>query len=422
MNDVRQRAQDEYVISNLSDTVQEVNAMPIPLPLEIPPPPNLSQLPAHILHSGTVETLLGQNEDLMARLKVNIRRNSLLEQQIMEQDRQAAEFKRAHSSLIAQFQVLQEKDEMLRERSQTFDIQIEELKDQNLVMQARIDAAEERREELHAGLKFERAYRRRVSAWVRPFINKTKVMLEESRTRIAFLDRQLSTREAVIGDLRERFETASFQLQTHQVATNQNQAKLVDGYEARLAQAEAEAHRAKGESSLLREKAKRLDDAVAAQAGAENRIIALERANRDSESHVISFRQEAKAIAAENVTRTQECAHALKATLEAKAELVRSQEQFESLQAVWAEAQKKLETSKLQQDSLNKLNQELSRQLKTVRKSQEAGVVSAAPLNEMNESSAERLGKIDAILVELESGFTKTRDLDFVETNNVAQI
>jgi len=33
--------------------------------------------------SGTVETLIAHNEDLIARLKVNLRRNALLEQQIL---------------------------------------------------------------------------------------------------------------------------------------------------------------------------------------------------------------------------------------------------------------------------------------------------------------------------------------------------
>lgn len=433
MNESTQaRIHDNYVISELSETVQNMNrhdearaaSIPIPLPLEIPPPPNLSQLPAHILHSGTVETLLGQNEDLMARLKVNIRRNSILEQQIMEQDRQTAELKGAHASLLAQFQVLQEKDEMLREKSQTFDIRTEELKNQLELMQIRVEAAEERSAELRAGIQFERTYRRRIRAWVRPFIDGLKSQLADAHTKIAFLDRQLGTREAVIGDLRERMESTISHMQTLQVTHNRNQTQLVEGYEARLTKAESDAAKAMAESSLLREKASRLDEAVSARAIAENRIVALERAKEEIEAQVKTFRQEAKAVAAESTTAHESAARLRKEADDAKLELTRVQDQLESMQAVWAEAQKKLEASQLQQDSLNKLNQELSRQLRSERKARETAtqtIVQAIAPAVSTEKPSERMGKIDAILAEIESGFTK-RGLEFIEDEAAIEI
>src|SRR4051812_21731739 len=65
--------------------------IPVPLPTQVPTPPNLSQLPSEVLHSGTVETLIAHNEDLIARLKVNLRRNALLEQQILGLEKQINE-------------------------------------------------------------------------------------------------------------------------------------------------------------------------------------------------------------------------------------------------------------------------------------------------------------------------------------------
>ncbi len=390
------------------------NSMPIPLPLEIPSPPNLSQLPAHILHSGTVETLIGQNEDLMARLKVNIRRNSILEQQIMEQDRQAAELKHTQSTLIAQYQILQEKDASLRDRSQSFDLktaelqsEIASLQDLILLMETKVSAAEERRDELHAGLKFERSYRRRIRAWVRPLINKLGEQLHESRTKNVFLDRQLSTREAVIGDLRERLSQTVSQMQDMQVAANRSQSQLVESYEARLSQAESESAKAKTELTFMREKAKRLEEAVASEAVAKNLVIALERKTADVENQVQAYKAEAKKLAAEALSANQDRDRMSLKSTQALEELGRAQDQFESLQAIWTETQKKLDASQMQQDALNKLNQELARQLKNERKTRE----SALP-----EKTTERIGKIDSILAELESGFAKTK-IDFVESH-----
>ncbi len=400
------------------------NSMPIPLPLEIPAPPNLSQLPAHILHSGTVETLIGQNEDLMARLKVNIRRNSILEQQIMEQDRQASELKHSQATLIAQYQILQEKDASMRDRSQSFDLKTDEMKsevaalhEQIALMETRVSAAEERRDELHAGLKFERSYRRRIRAWVRPLISKLHDGLNEAKTRNSFLDRQLSTREAVIGDLRERLAQTVSQMQGLQVATNQNQALIVESYETRLAKVDAESANARTELTLLREKAKRLEDAVASEAVANNKIIALERKTSDIEHQIQAYKAEAKKLAAEAMSAHQDRDRMAKESADAVAELSRAQDQFESLQAVWAETQKKLEATQLQQEALNKLNQELSRQLKSERKNREAAPVAMSTESHlgMSETTSERIGKIDSILAELESGFAKSK-IDFIET------
>jgi hypothetical protein len=414
--------EDFQMVSQTTVQANYLNAVSIPLPTDVPPPPNLSSLPAHILHSGTVETLIGQNEDLMARLKVNIRRNSILEQQIMEQDRLHARLKGEHASLIAQYQVLCEKSEMIREKSQTFDIQMEELRDQIDLSDARAQAAAERSQELRAGLVFEKAYRRRIRAWVRPYLTELKRRLTDTQSRISFLDRQLSTREAVIGDLRERLGNAEKVAQVATVKNNQDQALLVESYESRMSLAEAGALKSRAESALLREKASRLDEAVSARANAENRIISLERKNQDMErtlgeelnsiqTQLANFRVEAKELAAEVMAANAERDRARLSESEAKSELGRAQDQFESLQAVWAEAQKKFEASKLQQDALNKLNQELSRQLKTERKARESGsLVAASPV--VTESTSIRLEKIDSILAELECGYSKARGVD----------
>lgn len=418
--------------------------IPVPLPTEVPPPPNLSQLPAHILHSGTVETLIGQNEDLMARLKVNIRRNSILEQQLMEQDRINQEITHAHNSLVSQIQILQEKDEMWREKASRVDSDHNVLRDQVQLMEAKVEAAEERRDELVAGLRFEQAYRRRVRAWVRPYLNDLRHQLHEAKTKANFLDRQLATREATIGDLRARMTDAVTQMQNVTRLANQDQALLVEKYESRVKAAEAEAAKAKAELQLYREKSLRLDDAVSSQTAAENRIIFLERRNteieaqlsgemREVQEQLVSFRKEAKNTAAELLTVSQDRDRAQAEAREAKAEQARIQDQFESLQAVWAEAQKRFEASKLQQDSLNRLNQELSRQLRADRKAREGTSASsasetesskqtaapalaatvAAPLkSETNASKAQTtasLDRIDGLLAALEAGFTKAR-------------
>ena len=410
-------------------TSLEQVSIPVPLPTEVPPPPNLSQLPAHILHSGTVETLIGQNEDLMARLKVNIRRNSMLEQRILQQDETIQEISNLNNSLVAQLQVTQEKDRILREKSRGFDMRQNELEEEIELLKVKLAAAEDRSFELHAGLEFENAYRRRVRRWVRP-------AMDQLRTRNTLLDRELNARNLELSELRSRFADTISHMQTQQRVHSSDQMQLVDQYESRMRATEAELTRLRAESKLLRDKSVRLDEAVSAKAEIENRNIALERKVKEIENSLglelrsfqeqaAQYRIEAKTLAAElNTTRS---AHA-QATLERdtfKNDLARIQDQLESLQTVWSETQKKVEASKLQQDALNKLNQELSRQLKESRKAvnQQTAQETALTLStESQESPArdnanthEKLNRIDSLLAEIESGFSSGRGVEILE-------
>ncbi|MES2966027.1 MAG: hypothetical protein V4760_19250 [Bdellovibrionota bacterium] len=416
-------------------------SVPVPLPTEIPPPPNLSQLPAHILHSGTVETLIGQNEDLMVRLKVNIRRNGVLEQRILQQEAILEEIQQINASLVAQVQILQEKERILRDRSSGFDVRAEEMRDEIMLLKTKLEAAEERRDELHAGLEFESSFRRRVRKWVRPYIN-------ELRGQSEFLDQQLNSREAALADLRSRFQETIVQLQGLHRKHTEEKTQLVEQFEARQAATEAELAKATTELKHLREKATRLDETMSAKSATDNQNVYLERKIKEMEASLggelktfqeqaSSFRKEAKALAAELATAFQDLNKTIKERDEARTENARIQDQFESLQCVWTETQKKMEASRLQQDALNKLNQELSRQLKDKRKAADANTNESSAATSMSNSSSassptpppltsmapaksgtsttnQKIERIETLLAEIESGFPLGR-LDIIE-------
>ena len=54
----------------------------IPVPSQLPTALELDQLPDHVLRSGAVEALIQQNDDLMARLRVTLRRISVYEERL----------------------------------------------------------------------------------------------------------------------------------------------------------------------------------------------------------------------------------------------------------------------------------------------------------------------------------------------------
>jgi chromosome segregation ATPase len=92
--------------------------VPVPIPTEVPPPPELKNIPLDILHSATVEMLIQQNEDLSSRLKVNIRRNSQLEQRILSQEKEITELNRKRENVLAQIAIIKEKEKIWTEKKQ----------------------------------------------------------------------------------------------------------------------------------------------------------------------------------------------------------------------------------------------------------------------------------------------------------------
>lgn len=371
---------------------QQDNFVPVPLPTEIPSPPNFSSLPDHILHSGTVETLIGQNEDLMARLKVNLRRNSLLEQQIMEHERLQRDIKSVNDALQAQIQVLIEKDKIWKDKNQ----RIEE-NNQNLKAEMR------RLENRMARLFRLEAFRRRIQKWIRPSFENAKAELKAEYKRGLKLTQDIQSRDALISDLRAKLSEAISHIQNQGRIYQKDQAQLVEQYEQKVREQHEEIERLKTDAQFYKERSTKLDSVLSRQVETENKVIALERAKQDVENRLqnqvtdliqsqTQFKSDAQGLATELVRAQAELKEAsthLKAAQSAREEV---QAQYESLQLLWSDAQRQLEESRLRQESLNKLNQELSRKFRDARKAQENQVVEL-PIS--SDKASEKIHQLD---------------------------
>ncbi|MCB0378161.1 MAG: hypothetical protein KDD33_06690 [Bdellovibrionales bacterium] len=106
---------------------KDIKLIPIPLPTEIPAPPSLENLPLDVIHSATVEMLLQQNDDLSSRLKVNIRRNSQQEQQILELKKQIHHLEQSNENLKAQNAIVKEKESIWTRQKEEKDRKLESI-------------------------------------------------------------------------------------------------------------------------------------------------------------------------------------------------------------------------------------------------------------------------------------------------------
>jgi hypothetical protein len=284
---------DAFGITDIDD-ITDVEEILVPtrkqIPIELPPPPDLSNLPSHILHSGTVETLIGQNDDLMARLKVNIRRNSLFEQKILELENSNIEMTRANSSLLSQIQIYEEKDLIVREKLMTSTVDHEKMKEEIASQAVKISNLEQRNSDLRLAAR----YLRRVRRWVTPFVDKLK-------TELAREGKNLLGKEAIISDLRARLvETVNY-AQNVERQSMKDQAALVERYEATHRKMQTDLEKATATAKLLRDKANRVEQAVAESAGYANRIIYLDRHSEDLRAQLTAQQRAMKLLEAELV-------------------------------------------------------------------------------------------------------------------------
>lgn len=372
----------------------------IALPNELPPLPNLADLPPQVLHSGTVENLLGQNEDLFARLKVTFKTNAELERQLMIKEQSELEIKHINSSLLAQIQVLQEKDKAQKIKQEELELKIASLNSAVESENIRNTNAQLQLEE--KGDAFES---------LKAKLNVAAQHIEAQETAIREFEIQLNS------DFELRMKQASAQHQLEQAEAEQKiQA-------ATLATRNLEA-----ELATLKEKAGKLQNISEKCADAENRLVYFERRSEELESRfnkdfselqsqLAIYRTEAKTLSIQLHNTEQRLDEKLAECVRLKESLSESQDQFESLQTLWTEGQKRLEESRLKYDSLHKINQELSRKLKDQRAvTADASLYSDQALEGNDQSKAQKFERLENLLNGIQAGFP-TSSAGMIEDN-----
>ncbi len=315
----------------------------IPLPSQIPKGLDFADIPVSALKSSTLESLISQNEDLMARLSVALRKVNELEEYTSH---------------------LEEERKNIRAR---FDI----LKDQVLVLQEKDRSATQRglhqHEENHTlkihSEKLERHYTdlyQQAQA-----LQKRLVFLERYRVRVQRASASVQNKARLAG----RFEQELILLKKE---LSIQHSQMVSAYELKLADAQTEI-------GLLRPKALERDRIYEDLVKAENAKVFAERqfeeyrkendaAIERLQNESASLRLEVKELLVDREAKIQEL-NRLESEIPHLHERERAlTEQVESLQALWNHKQFELERLEEKNKSLQKLNQSLSATLNGQRK------------------------------------------------------
>lgn len=362
----------------------------LPVPNQVPEPVDLSHLPSHILRSGAVETLIQQNEDLTARLRVGLRRNSLLEEKISQLEKHLRVFEHKNSVLSDQMLVLQQKDEMVSKKKDEYETTIHDQRKQIHLLETQYAemyaTAQQRQQSLRNRVEF---FSRRISRFIK-YRRKIKTLLQrlrnESEDTIRTLRRenellrsQVSQVNESHSSLKDRLSQTIERLQAQEKEAQKQSIALVDSYESQISALNNQIQELESERNFFKNEADQLEGLREEKVRLENQIILEQRKLSDYKE---TTEEELKAIQTDlseyrslSKKQTLEIEHLNEETREAKEKLEFEKressalmEQVESLQCLWRDSNNELEKQKQKNHSLQKLNQQISSNLNQARR------------------------------------------------------
>jgi len=351
----------------------------VPLPTQMPKGIDFSEIPMSAIKSATLEGLISQNEDLMARLSVALRK-------IHELEEASVVFEREKKALHTRFQTLREQFMVLEAKDKTFTHRSLQQHEDNVKMRQAGDRLEKlyadlysQAEALQKRVVFLERYRVRVRK-VTPALQEKAKKMQALESEIIQYRRSLSAQKIA---LTEEFDakTAAFEAKLAAAADASAEVKKlletehmqsINNYEAKLAEARQEVlglkNKADERDQLYEELLKTQNQMVF-----EQRQFEQSREDHDQtigrlELETGSLRQQLKDIIVDREAKTQELS---RLTAEIPNLRERNQnlvEQVESLQSLWNHKQREIEQQEEKNKSLQKLNQTLSVTLNQQRK------------------------------------------------------
>lgn len=315
----------------------------IPLPTQMPRGVDFTEIPAAALKSATLESLISQNEDLMARLSVTLRKTGEIESKSHQLEQENQAIKARFETLKEQFLLLQEKDRMGALRN--FQI-LEENAQQKTQLQ--------RMEKLYAD----------ILSQAKAFQNKV-IKLERNFARLRKGAKGVQERAKIVS----RMERELVDLKTSQASSRTS-------YESRLADTiglvESLKNKAQERDEMFEAKTKLENQLIHERRQADLKIHESEERIADLDKKTADLRIEVKELLVDREDKAQEIARLTEDLPNLQADRQRLIEQVESLQALWNHKQRELEQADEKNKNLQKLNQSISLALNDQRKKMHA--------------------------------------------------
>jgi chromosome segregation ATPase len=322
-------------------------------PNQMPSGPDFSKLPSNALRSSAVETLLGQNADLMARLGVALRKGGALETRVTELQTENLHLRHRFEVNKDQMLVLQEKERIISNRSAQTATETATLKDRLALLERRYADVYSNSQSLQRQLRRLQNYRARIR-------NASKNL----KTKAAAVFSSLLMTDNQNKTVSEALKLAEQELKTLRSDNTATQIQIVNRYEG-------EAVGLRNELELHRRRAADRDMLYDAKVRIENQLVFEERQARqyreETQKELISLKEENFDLREQLKTRLIEMERIERETVQNAGQVARLEsevkeksDQVLSLQLLWKDKQTELERLEEKNRSLQKLNQQLS--------------------------------------------------------------
>lgn len=423
--------------------MDEIEVQQIPTPNQIPSRLDLTQLPAQVLRSAAVEALANQNEDLMARLNVAMKRSAQLENHISELQQERFELEHQLNSARDAALVLQEKDRRFSEVYGKFEAETQSSREQLQLLETQFSElfvtsqeqkrnSQEKIEKLSKEIQRYQRYHRRIQKATA----KLKVRIETQSAR-------LQQEEGQVRELRQHLAEAATRIQHLAKLNDQNQKQLVESYEKDLKDLRDQVSKLERENRAFSEKTQDYEALFEKSVALENRLIQEQRQFAEfrqcREKEIATLQVEVSDLRTQNKSNLIEIenlqcqfAEVSAESLTLKEKEARTTDQIETLQMLWQDSQTQIEKINVKNSALQNLNQQLSSTIQQQRHeiNQLKGQIEAQNLNTterikeikgqlqiMNKNSSlsfieeqtpERvISRIDTLIAEIQSGYQR---------------
>ena len=327
----------------------------------------------------SMQHLMQQNEDLLARLNVSIKRCFQNEQDIESRDQSLVQLRKDNKNLQDQILILREKDRVLMERhrkiqgeydqyQQKIDFLTTKYKEFRENADLRLNTFSETLGAQKRELTRLRKYRskiQKIAAHQQAQLKRQEGELNQLREQKARMHVRLSENLAFIGTQKSQFESERAEL----IRLHEQQLDLNKGLIERL----------NTEISQLQSRLKNFDELKGQNVQLRNQIISMERDSEmrsqnhqkelsDLQEKLGETRQRDKSSTLEALKLKSRNAELSEDIARLKDDFDRSENQVQSLQLLWKDNQKTIEQQEERIRSLQRLNQQLCEQLESQRK------------------------------------------------------
>lgn len=354
----------------------EFEVKKISLPNELPPAPNLSTLTAADRNSPTVDFLLAQNEDLMARLKVQIKKAAAHETELNSLQEKLKLALASRNSLKDRLSIWTEKEKAwkseLSDVEQKLESSAEQLSLLSLQNQSYAETLQTidqkwqaERQEFRSALLRLTSFRRRIRSWLYPAHRKLQDDNYAFYKKIENLSERLREKTVAFEELTEKFQRQVSQLEEQNRALLQSKDSITGSLQTEVSQLQTQLSEVRSRAKTLQIQADRTDKL-------ENELI-LEKRSRDR--LVETYQAQIEGLQVEKL-RLEQLTSELHFKMESSAaEYKRNLEtsflqeqriqttalQLEKIRKMWIESQDLLNAEIAKNRDLEKINESLSK-------------------------------------------------------------